>query len=443
MQVHEQQYAAFAKAMGVDTATHQPIPFDITNKKFATNYFDILLHPYEKAGIDFWWLDWQQWGSTNIKGVNPTFYLNYVHYSDMQRQGKRPLIFHRYGGLGNHRYQIGFSGDYFINWNGLAYQPEFTATAGNVGFGFWSHDIGGHMGFNNKNKHNAELYTRWVQWGAFSPVFRTHATADKEIERRMWLYPEENLNAMCSVLQLRNALLPYIYTCSRLAYDSGVSLIRPMYYQFPEKEEAYHLPHQYYFGDNMIVAPVYKSMKGSKSIAQSVWLPEGKWFNFYTNRILTGGAEVVEQYSLNEIPVYIKTGSIIPMQTQKERISGSIMDTLILTVYPDSVATFNLYEDDGVSEAYKEAGYSFTKFEYRQTTGKVLFTITPDGRHYSGQPDKRCYIIRLVTDDKPVSVTYNNTVLPATSWNANSVPHMVVVTLPKQEIAKTTLQLTY
>jgi alpha-glucosidase (family GH31 glycosyl hydrolase) len=138
--------------MGVDTMGHPTIPFDITNKKFAQNYFDVLLHPYEKEGVDFWWLDWQQWGGTNIKGVNPTFYLNYVHFSDMQRQGKRPLIFHRWGGLGNHRYEIGFSGDYFINWKSLKYQPEFTATAANVGFGYWSHDIGGHTEPHQQNR---------------------------------------------------------------------------------------------------------------------------------------------------------------------------------------------------------------------------------------------------------------------------------------------------
>ena len=232
VQAHEAAYPAFAKAMGVDTIGHKPVPFDITNKKFAQAYFDILLHPYEKDGVDFWWLDWQQWGGTNIKGVNPTFYLNYVHYSDMQREGKRPLIFHRYGGLGNQRYQIGFSGDCIIDWRSLSYQPEFTATAANVGFGYWSHDIGGHTNpVSRVNKHNPELFTRWVQWGAFSPIFRTHATDDPEIERRIWKYPAENFKAMRKAIQMRYALLPYIYTFARVAYDDGISLVRPMYYE--------------------------------------------------------------------------------------------------------------------------------------------------------------------------------------------------------------------
>ncbi|HLP50964.1 MAG TPA: TIM-barrel domain-containing protein [Chitinophagales bacterium] len=93
VQAHENSYSRFAKAMNFDTTGCRPIEFDITSKQFAKNYFDVLLHPYEKAGVDFWWLDWQQYSNTKLKGVNPTFYLNYVHFSDMQRQGKRPLIF--------------------------------------------------------------------------------------------------------------------------------------------------------------------------------------------------------------------------------------------------------------------------------------------------------------------------------------------------------------
>lgn len=179
VQPHEARYKEMAEAMGVDPATKKYIPFDITDKTFARNYMDIILRPMEKEGIDFWWLDWQQWGHTKIEGVNPTFYLNYVFFSDMERQGgKRPLIFHRYGGPGNHRYQIGFSGDTYITWSSLAFQPYFTATAANVGFGYWSHDIGGHQ----RGTQDPELYTRWIQWGSFSPILRTHCTKNPEIE---------------------------------------------------------------------------------------------------------------------------------------------------------------------------------------------------------------------------------------------------------------------
>ena len=186
IQPWEDHYPQMAKAMGIDPATQKYVPFDITDKKFAINYMNLIHHPLEKQGIDFWWLDWQQEHTTKMAGVTPTWWLNYVHFTDQQREGKRPLLFHRWGGLGNHRYQIGFSGDTVSVWDSLAFQPWFTATAANVGYAYWSHDIGGHM----PGAVEPELYTRWVQFGAFSPILRTHTTKNPETERRIWAYPE-------------------------------------------------------------------------------------------------------------------------------------------------------------------------------------------------------------------------------------------------------------
>ncbi|MFZ1013702.1 MAG: TIM-barrel domain-containing protein, partial [Terracidiphilus sp.] len=130
VQPWEAAYPAMAKAMGIDPATKKYVPFDISDKKYATNYMNLLHHPLEKEGIDFWWLDWQQDPMmTKVPGLSNTWWLNYVHFTDQQREGKRPLLFHRWGGLGNHRYQIGFSGDTVSVWDSLAFQPWFTATA--------------------------------------------------------------------------------------------------------------------------------------------------------------------------------------------------------------------------------------------------------------------------------------------------------------------------
>lgn len=435
VQPHEDAYPAFVRAMGVDTAKHPTIPFDITNKKFAQNYFDVLLHPYEKAGIDFWWLDWQQWGGTNIKGVNPTFYLNYLHFSDMQRQGKRPLIFHRWGGLGNHRYEIGFSGDCIIDWKSLTYQPQFTATASNVGFGYWSHDIGGHFNhFSKKDKQDPELFTRWVEWGAFSPIFRTHATNDGEIERRIWKYPEANFNAMRKAIQQRYALLPYIYTMARYAYDSGIAIIRPMYYEYPNLDKAYHLEHQYFFGNNMIVAPVTKPMEGKESVSQSVWLPKGNWYDFRNNNLLEGGKEFSGNYKLDEIPVFIKAGSIIPSQAPKLRITGSILDTLILTVYPAAMASFSLYEDEENNEDYRKNICSSTRFTFQKTAGAMNLKIEPDGKTFPGQVKERSYELRIVASgNKPKEVKVNG---KNADWSYNGESKITTIKTVKGNIGK-------
>ncbi len=213
----EAAYPAMARAMGIDPATKKYVPFDPTNKLWAANYFNLVLHPLEKQGIDFWWLDWQQWPNTKLPGVNNTWWLNYVHFTDQQREGKRPLMFHRWGGLGNHRYQIGFSGDTISVWDSLAFQPWFTATAANVGYAFWSHDIGGHM----PGAVDPELFTRWVQFGAFSPILRTHTTKNPDSERRIWAYPEPYSAILRTAFQLRSAMQPYIYTEARRTYDTG------------------------------------------------------------------------------------------------------------------------------------------------------------------------------------------------------------------------------
>src|SRR5579859_1444823 len=224
----EQAYPAMARAMGIDPATKKYVPFDPTNKLWTTNYFNLVLHPLEKQGINFWWLDWQHELDTKLPGVNNTWCLNYLHFTDQQRDGKRPLLFHRWGGLGNHRYRIGFSGDTISVWDSLAFQPWFTATAANVGYAYWSHDIGGHM----PGAVDPELYLRWIQFGVFSPILRTHTTKNPDSERRIWAYPEPFSSILRATFQLRYGLQPYIYTEARRTYDSGIAFLRPLYYDW-------------------------------------------------------------------------------------------------------------------------------------------------------------------------------------------------------------------
>ncbi|MBD3243952.1 MAG: alpha-xylosidase, partial [Chitinivibrionales bacterium] len=141
---HEDAYAKMARHMGINPRGKKPVPFDCTDPRFVDGYFKYLHHPHEKIGIDFWWMDWQQGKRTAMEGVDPLFWLNHLHFLDLARDGsRRPFVFSRWAGLGNHRYQIGFSGDTIVSWESLAFQPHFTATASNVAYTWWSHDIGG------------------------------------------------------------------------------------------------------------------------------------------------------------------------------------------------------------------------------------------------------------------------------------------------------------
>lgn len=440
VQPFEEKYSDMAKAMGIDPATKKYVPFDITDKKFATNYMDILLHPMEKSGIDFWWLDWQQWGTTKIPGVNPTFYLNYVHYSDMERQNKvRPLIFHRWGGLGNHRYQIGFSGDTYITWKSLDYQPYFTATAANVGFGYWSHDIGGHFG----EPDSPELYTRWIQWGIFSPIFRTHCTATPAIERRIWAYPDENFNIMRDAYLLRYSLVPYIYNEAYNTYETGVSTVHPLYYDYPKEENAYTFPNQYMFGRDVMVSPVTRPLdKDCILLMQKIWLPEGKWYEMSTGTILEGGKTIEMPFTIEDIPVFVKEGAIIPMQPKVSRIDNKPVNPLILAFYTGSKGSLKLFEDEGNNNNFKKGSFANTPVTFECSNGKMNITISPAEGSYPGMPSSRGYELRFPCSFAPVSVSVNgkefpfNAVAQAGYWNYVGAELETRVYLPEFAVNK-------
>jgi alpha-glucosidase len=405
VQPFEEPYPEMARAMGIDPATRQYVKFDIVNPRFAENYFKVLHHPLEKQGIDFFWLDWQQEETTGLAGLNPTFWLNYVHSTDMERRGKRPLIYHRWGGLGNHRYQIGFSGDTVSTWESLAFQPYFTATAANVGYGYWSHDIGGHM----PGKVDPEMYTRWVQFGAFSPILRTHSTKNPEAERRIWAYPIKYYDAMRQAVLRRYAMIPYLYTAAREAYDTGISLMRPMYYDYPEAAEAYQYPGQYMFGDSMMVAPVTAPLDPLHQLSKkAVWIPEGEWVEWSTGARFRGPQAIERNYTLDEVPVFLKAGAIVPMQPPMKFSNEKPVDPLILTVFPGGAASTRLYEDAGNSLGYKnhEAAWTTIGTETPDAT-TLLVRVKPVEGSFPGMPTQRGYEVRLFEAWPPESVSFN------------------------------------
>jgi alpha-glucosidase (family GH31 glycosyl hydrolase) len=405
IQPWEASYPAMAKAMGIDPATKQYVPYDITNKKFAENYFNLVLHPLEKQGIDFWWLDWQQEQNTTMPNVKPTWWINYVHFTDQEREGKRPLLFHRWGGLGNHRYQIGFSGDTVSVWDSLAFQPWFTSTAANVGYAYWSHDIGGHM----PGAVEPELFTRWVEFGAFSPILRTHTTKNPESERRIWAYPEPFSSILRSTFQLRYKLQPYIYTEARRTYDTGVAFLRPLYYDWPESDEAYQSKNEYLFGDQMLVDPVVTpSDKQSGLATEKVWLPKGEWIEWPSGKHFTGPTSVDRSFSIDQIPVYVKEGAIVPMQPEMSYTGEKHVDPLIVNVWPlapGQSTSYSLYEDNGIAEQYQHGVYTHTPIKATQSGDALRVEIGPVEGSFAGMLKSRGYTVQLPADWPPASVT--------------------------------------
>ncbi|MHC1706601.1 MAG: glycoside hydrolase family 31 protein [Bacteroidales bacterium] len=400
----EEKYEAFAKALGFDTGKKEYIPFQLENKNWATIYFNVLLKPFEEKGIDFWWLDWQQWPeSKSIKGLSNTWWLNYTFFTHMEKSGKRPVLFHRWGGLGNHRYQIGFSGDAIVSWESLKFQPFFTATASNVGYGYWSHDIGGHNPLDIPTE--AELYLRWIQFGVFSPILRTHATKSNVMERRFWMFPE-HFSMMQEAINLRYALVPYIYSCAAKANQTGISICRPMYYEWPEKKQAYDFTGQYYFGDDMIIAPVCEEIKDRDRLAtQKIWLPEGRWYSMFTDELVAGDTVTEGKFALDEIPVYIKAGAIIPMYPTIKNLQDR-NDTVVLLITPGGEGNTTIYEDDGNTQDYLKGEYTTTGIQsFRNTDNtKLTIRINPSEGHYKGMQINKFWEIRVPVSLPPKKI---------------------------------------
>lgn len=387
----EAAYPGIAAAMGVDMEAEEPVEFDIANPDFVKAWFEYVLHPLEEQGVDFWWIDWQQGATTRLEGLDPLWMQNHLRFLDSRRRNKRPMILSRYAGPGAHRYPAGFSGDSIITWESLEFQPYFTSTASNIGFGWWSHDIGGHMlGYKDD-----ELSARWLQFGVFSPICRLHSTNGIFNGKEPWRYREEVHRVMNRFLRLRHQMVPYLYTMNYRSYQYDEPLIQPMYYRNQEQPEAYQVPNQYYFGTDMIVAPVTSKCKPQVNRARvAVWLPKGIYIDFFTHAIYEGNRRLVMYRGLDSIPVLVRAGAIIPMTRSVNDISVN-PDSLSIQVFAGEDGTFALYEDDNETCEYEKGSSAVTEFDLTWK-GTQSFRIRPVSGDCSLIPQSRAYEVEFV-----------------------------------------------
>lgn len=404
----EEQWPAMSKWMGIDTTFHKDIPYEGSNKRFMTGWLNEVLRPMEKAGVDFWWLDWQQWlNDKKYKNLSNTWWINYCVFSDMVRnRDTRPMLYHRWGGLGNHRYQIGFSGDAVISWKSLEFQPYFNSTASNVLYCYWSHDIGGHMG---ANSIDPEMYVRWMQFGLFSPILRSHSTKNAGLNKEPWVFAYPVTRMLRDIVKTRYALNPYIYTMARKTYDEALPLCRPMYYDYADSQEAYDQKDEYMFGDNMLVRPVTAPLQGAKA-TQAVWLPKGAdWYEVASGKLLKGGQTVNNGFHLDEIPVYVKAGSIIPMYGDTLKNLRGNDNPVIVNVYPasgDATSKADYYEDAGNDKQYASQ-YAVTPLSAERSGNKLTVKVGARKGSYAGMPANRKYQVRVVASVLPEKVLVN------------------------------------
>ena len=385
----EDMYEDFAKRMGVDPATREKIPFDITDPDYVDAYFNILHKPYEDDGVNFWWIDWQQGKNTKVKNLDPLWALNHYHTLANDKGSNRPLILSRFAEVGSHRYPLGFSGDTKICWEALDFQPYFTSTATNVGYTWWSHDIGGHMG----GSKDDELYTRWIQYGLYSPIMRLHSTSNEFMGKEPWKHSFEAETIAVDVLRQRHAMIPYLYSMNYRTHKHSLALVEPMYYPYPENDEAYEVPNQYFFGSELMVAPITKKRNPNTNLAEvEVWLPKGRWTDIYTGAIYEGDKKVKMYRGLESIPVFAKEGAIIPLSTDDRNNDSSNPKDMTIRIYRGT-NTFDLYEDDGESNEFKNGNYAITKFRVREAVRDMIFEIKPAEGNCSTLPLRRNYTL--------------------------------------------------
>ncbi len=408
----EDLYPQIAEAMGVNTDKKEPVEFDITSPKFMDNYFKLVLNELEEQGVDFWWIDWQQ-GGFNVNGYDTLWMLNHYHFIDSARRGERPLTFSRYAEFGSHRYPVGFSGDTIVSWESLAYQPYFTNCATNVGYGWWSHDIGGHM----LGIRNGDLTSRWVQLGVFSPINRLHATNDNFGSKEPWEYSKETELSMKKFLKLRHKLVPYLYTMNERAHSEGLPIVLPLYYEEPDAGNLYRhgnrdgynkgkspFENQYYFGTQFLVSPIVTPTDKTYHLAKVyTYLPAGKWIDFFNGMIYNGGKALNIHRAYDEMPVFVRPGAIVPLA--HDDVIGNLVDNptkFQVKVFGGADGSFTMYEDnDKVEKHLKSARTTFTFTSDKQ----AKFVIEPIVGDSEVVPQKRDYVIEFFAIEKPDSVT--------------------------------------
>ena len=424
----EQGGGIFRGPVALKDVTPPPrIAFDLSNPQQADVFMRDLHGPLMQAGVNSWWVDGGG-GATDMPGLNPQLWTNKVFYDFTQQlTGQRAFILGRYGDWGSERYPGFFTGDTYSEWPVLAYEVAFTARGGNVLVPYISHDIGGFHGA----KIDFDLYARWIEFGAFSPILRMHSAHANPHEgnvRMPWVYGDKGIALMRKFFSLRTQLIPYIYTYTWQAHTLSLPLLRPLYLPYPQLDEAYRHSKEYFFGDDMLVAPVLDA-----SGNRTVYLPPGEWIDFFSGKHYDGGKSFTAHYAVDQIPVFVRNGAIVPEQEPGDYSDAKPLDTLIVNVYGSGNGRFDLYEDDGVSLDYAKGRYAVTPIRYAsEPDGSHELTVAPVKGTYDGQPSQRAYEVRIHAIGKPQSVRVNGRATAA--WRWDDADATAIVTVPRQAV---------
>lgn len=333
---------------------------------------------------------------------------------EKRNPNKRVFQMTRAAYAGLQRYTFGWTGDsgngndVLEGWGQMANQVAMGISAGLGGIPFWTTDISGYCGDITDYPAMAELYTRWMQFGVFNPLSRAHHEGDNAAEP--WAFGEVAEKNSKAAIELKYQLFPYLYSYARKAHDTGLPIVRGLFMEYPNDEQATNVDDQFLFGEELLVAPVLK--KGER--VKRVYLPEGEWIDFNDKKtVYLGGQTIVYRAPLNVIPIFVKKGSIIPQMPVMQYIHEHKDYPLFIHVFPnyeDETAVFELYEDEGTDQGYLRDIYSKTKFICTTTNEGYSTTVTPDDKGFV-QSNDRNIILKYHLESKPEKIYINNAVV--------------------------------
>ena len=363
------------------------------NKDNINIYSKLGIQPLVNGGMDSFVIDYN-----NIKEKNSIALLNhYCYVLGSLSTNKRMVVFSRNHNIAVHRNTVIFTGRTKVNWNTLEVLPRYNSTASNNGISYIAHAIGGYYG----GIENFELYIRYLQLGVFSPILMLASDTSKYYKREPWRWNESENTIIKKYLRLRNSLIPYLYTESYIYHKSGSPIIQPLYYKYPKIYDEPLYKNQYFFGSRMLVCPITKKKNTIMNrVVQRMFIPEGIWYELESGKKYVGNKYYMSFYKDEDYPVFCKEGSIIPMSLDNNTNLPVNMEVVIV---PGSDGEYQLYEDDGISNNFKNNSYAISEFNFKYKPEHYEFMIK-NTNNPGLLPQVRNYKIRFKNTKVPSSV---------------------------------------
>ena len=338
-------------------------------------------------GTDCFWIDYN-----NKKDIFTQRALNHYHFKNYEDSDKRGIIMSRNGLVNSHLYPINYTGKTIVSWNNLKMLPEYNALACNMGISFVSNDIGGFSG----GVEDDELYRRFVQFGTYSPILRFSSGESHYYKREPWSWDVHTKSIVKNYLTIRHKLIPYLYSESYKYHKTGLPIIQPLYYNYPLIIDEPLYKSEYYFGTEMFVSPITtKKDEIMNRTIHKMFIPDGMWYDFKTGKKFPGNKRYISFYKDEDYPVFVKSGGIIPLAKLENINDTDTPENLEIHIFPGQSNTYRLYEDDGVSNKFKENYYCITEIDYNYRANNYTLIIRPVEGKTGIIPEKRNYKIRF------------------------------------------------